>query len=145
MRKLACLLLVVIALEGWAQSPVLQPDLQPDRDGVYVPGGDVNAPKLVHTAPAEFPADWMGKGLKLRCIVSTVIGTDGRPKSMSVEEPKAGPFGTAAMEAIRQSEFKPGTLHGSPVPVRVEIWVPFVEGEKRAVPELMPIHLSFHP
>ena len=58
---------------------------------------------------------------------------------MHVEKPNAGPFGTAAIESINRSEFKPGMLHGAPVPVRVEVWVPFVEGEKRAVPEVMPL------
>ncbi len=137
MRKLALTLLVAAALQGWAQDSASQPD----KDGVYALGGDVKAPKLLHTAPAQFPADPRVNGVKYRCIVSAVIDADGKPGYMHVEEAQTGPFGEAAIEAVRQSEFKAGTLHGNAVPVRIEVWVPFVQGEKHAVPEVMPVEI----
>jgi TonB family protein len=100
-------------------------------------------PKLVHTTPAQFPADPRMQGKKFRCIVRMVVDANGKPNSMEVEEAGAGVFGTAAVDAINRSKFKPGTLHGKAVPVRIEVWVPFVEGEKHAVPEVMPLGISF--
>jgi TonB family protein len=139
MRKLTLILLFVAALRGWAQSPILAPD----KDGVYSPGGGIMPPRVVHTAPAQFPADARRKEKKYYCIVSTVIDVEGKPISMHVEEQDAGPFGAAAIEAVEESEFKPGLLDGEiPVPVRIEVWVPFVAGEKRAVPEVLPVKVE---
>jgi TonB family protein len=138
MRKLALTLLAVAALQGWAQDSASRPD----KDGVYGLGGDVKAPKLLHTAPAQFPADPQLNKMKYRCIIDLVIDADGKPSNMRVEEAQTGPFGEAAIEAVKLSEFKAGTLHGNAVPVRIEVWVPFVQGEKHAVPEVMPVEVD---
>lgn len=140
------LVMAAAATMAWATEPT------PDAYGVYVPGPEVNAPKLVHAVPAPYPSDSALAGAKHICILIVVIGEDGIPKSIqlanaigtiqlanAIESPFDGP----AIAAVQQSEFKPGTLHSRPVPVRIQMLVPFLSKNTPAVPEFYSLqHLS---
>jgi len=109
----------------------------PDTHGVYLPGLGVNAPKLVHGAPAPYPSDpELAAGAKHICTLIIVIGEDGIPRSIQLANTHGSPFDGPAIAAVKQSEFKAGSLHGKPVPVRIQIVVPFLSKADSALPEI---------
>jgi TonB family protein len=126
--------MIVIAASAQTADP------QPDKDGVYSPGDGVKSPKIVHTAPAHYPADPRLASFKHSCIVDSVIEPGGTQIGTQ-SEGEQSPFDSDAIEAVKASEFKPGTVHGKAVPVRVRVWVPFIPGEKNAVPEILPARI----
>jgi len=131
MRKMAVVLglLVVAGTLGWGQDRVPQPG----ADGIYFDYGGVKPPTLIHAEPAVIPAGSNLGGEKLLCALEVVVGADGFPKIIAVGG-KVGPLDEAAVAAVRQSQFAPGTLYGKPVPVRIFVWVPFLGADKAAIP-----------
>ncbi len=118
-----------------AIAPGQKPEPLPDKDGVYFPGFGVESPKLQHGVSAVYPSEPQVSTIKHVCALSAVIGTDGHPVSIQVENVRPSPLDEAAIAAVRQSIFSPGKVHGQPVSVRIEIWVSF-GGEGRPVPLL---------
>lgn len=118
-----------------ATSLLAQQTPRPDKNGVYVVYGEVKPARLVKTAAAVLPPDVSLMGEKHVCTLSVVVGADGIPMSVEVVNGQASPLDDAAIAAVRQSQFEPGTLKGKPVPVRIFVWVPFVGGEHPAIPE----------
>lgn len=125
-----------------------QRDPVPDADGYYVIERlekDVDPPKLVRPSPATFPNDSRVAAFKYSRIVTASIDASGKLIEAHVASPNPGPFDAPALDAVKNLEFEPAKLHGRPIPVKIEIWVPFVPGEVRAVPEVMPLKFTgFH-
>lgn len=149
MRKSALLpaLLVLAAGTAWAQqelppstdqgpTPTNPAPPTPDEDGVYRLGDGIVAPVLVDAVPAEYPPDATDADRPHSCVLSVVVGADGVPTGIQPLNPHAGPFDDAAIAAVRQSKFQPGTLDGKPVPVLVHVRVPFFHLAP-AVPRVM--------
>jgi TonB family protein len=123
---------VLLAAAGaWGQdlTPV------PDADGVYLPFEDVKPAKLLYAVEAVYPADPMLAQQKHVSTLDVTIGLDGVPAKVEVIGSKASPFDDAAIAAVRQSQFAPGTLEEKPVPVRIFVWVPFTGANRPATPE----------
>lgn len=114
----------------------------PDADGFYALDKGIDPPKPVHPTPAAIPNDPRLAGLKYSRIVAASIDANGKLVEAHVASPNPGPFDAPALDAVKSLEFEPAKLHGRPIPVRVEIWVPFVPGERRAVPEVMPLKFT---
>ncbi len=128
MRSSAVLFASMLLMNAIALSQKLEP--RPDKDGVYFPGFGVESPKLLHGVSAVYPSDPQVSTIKHVCALSAMIGTDGNPENIQVENARSSPLDEAAIAALRQSTFSPGKVHGQPVSVRIEIWVPF-SGEGR--------------
>jgi len=144
-RSSAVLMLLVGLVSGaFAQ----QSDPVPDADGYYSLERlekDVNPPKLVRPSSAPFPSDSRLAGLKYSRIVAASVDANGKLTEAHIVSPNPGPFDAPALDAVKNLEFEPAKLHGRPIPAKIEIWVPFVPGEKRAVPEIMPLKFTgFH-
>jgi TonB family protein len=112
---------------------------QPDADGVYLPFGEVKPPKLVKAVAAVLPSEASPNGEKHISTLSVVIGADGIPASIEVMNSRRDPLDDAAVAAVKQSQFEPGTLAGKPVPVRIFVWVPFTDPDRPAIPEAGPL------
>lgn len=112
---------------------------RPDADGVYSPGNGVTSPRLVHAVPAVYPSDATPLRSKVGRTLSVVIGRDGSASKIEASGDSSDPFTLAAIAAVRQSKFAPGTLHDSYVPVRVLVWIPMVPKGKPRLPALLPI------
>jgi TonB family protein len=97
----------------------------PDADGVYRPGPGIASPRLIHAVPAHYPPDAADTDRPHVCILSAVVGVDGNATSVHVTNPNAGPFDDSAIAAVTQSQFEPGALDGKPVPVLIQVRVPF--------------------
>jgi TonB family protein len=118
-----------------AASICAQQTQQPDKEGVYVPFRDVKPAKLVNAVAAVVPPEVSLAGGKHICTLSMVIGADGIPTNIEVVNSQKSPLDDAAIAAVKQSQFQPGSLNGNPVPVRAFVWVPFVAADHPATPE----------
>jgi TonB family protein len=88
-------------------------------------GGDVRAPVVMEKVEPVYTEEARKARIKGIVIVEAVIGRDGLVKNASVLKPL--PFGLdqAAVDAVKQWKFKPGTLDGKPVDVIFNLTVNF--------------------
>ena len=128
MRRLALLLFAFAAMPLFAQSP--SPALGPP----YRVGEDVKAPVVIKRVEPRYPEEARANRVSGIVILETVIDRTGAVRDVQVLKPL--PFGLdqAAVEAVRQWQFVPGTLDGEPVDVIFNLTVNFkldtvVEGE----------------
>ena len=98
---------------------------QPDKYGVYTPGEGVTPPKLLRGVAAVFPADKDLRGIVHISVLRVAVGREGAPSRIEVESLPNQSFDDAAIAAVRQSQFEPGTWNGGPVPAYMSVWVPF--------------------
>ena len=131
MRPIA-LIPLLLAATSFAQAP----EWQPDANGVWEIGYGPQPPRLVHAALAVVPAD-APSGNATSCFVSAVSAPDGSPTQVREVGGCPRPFASAAVAAVQQSRFEPGTHNGQPVPVRIALWVPFTPDHPDATPEII--------
>lgn len=96
-----------------------------DPSGAYRVGGDVKAPVLLHRVEPVYPAGAKHDGVSGIVILEVVIGKDGRVKDAVVLKGLPEGLSEAAVDAVRQWEFRPGTVKGEPVDVIFNISVNF--------------------
>jgi TonB family protein len=111
---------------------------RPDAEGVYFVGPQVTAPRLVRVMAAGYPSTapvgkHSGKVAGFT-VLSTVIGGDGNPTRIEVLHTHGNAYDAAAITAVKQSKFAPGLLAGKPVPVRIDVRIPFSANLVEAVP-----------
>jgi TonB family protein len=88
-------------------------------------GGDVKAPIVINRVEPSFTDEARKARISGIVILEVVIGRDGLVKTAEVLKPL--PFGLdqAAVDAVKQWTFKPGTLNGQPVDVIFNLTVNF--------------------
>jgi TonB family protein len=88
-------------------------------------GGDVRAPIVTERVEPSYTEEARKARINGIVILEVVIGRDGLVKEVSVLKPL--PFGLdqAAVDAVKQWRFKPGTLDGKPVDVIFNLTVNF--------------------
>ncbi len=89
-----------------------------------MPASEMTLPEPIHQVSPSYPEDARAAKEEGRIMVGAVVGVDGKPTDVHTEE---GPVSLrkAAMRAVMQWRFKPGTIDGKPVPVRLQIPVDF--------------------
>jgi TonB family protein len=105
----------------------------PDQDGVYSIGPGITPPVMVRPVPAAYPSDAVETDPPRLVILSATIGADGTAKNIFVVHPHSGAFDQSAIDAVKQSQFQPGSLDDNPVPVAIRLKVPFIR-LKPAIP-----------
>lgn len=80
-------------------------------------GGPVKAPVIVRRVELAYPA--LAKEARVQgvVIVETIVDRNGNVRSAKVLKPLPMGLDEAALAAVRQWKFKPGTLEGKPVDV----------------------------
>jgi TonB family protein len=93
-------------------------------------GGDVRAPVVVQKVEASYTEEARNARINGIVILEVVIGRDGLVKKASILKPL--PFGLdqAAIDAVTQWKFKPGTLNDKPVDVIFNIVINFKLDQK---------------
>jgi len=90
---------------------------------VYSPGNGVTSPTPISLAKASFPYGTQRKRIQGKVTVEFVVREDGTvdPWSVTVTHSVDPVYGldNAAVKAVEQSRFKPGTKDGQPVAVRI--------------------------
>lgn len=138
-RKIAwtLVLLVPAATSIWAQQEVAPstddgplkinpaPPI-PDKNGVYTMGPGIVAPVLIHAVPAAFPVGIPECDVPHMSILSAVVGVDGVASKIKVVDHAPSECDDSAIDAVKRSQFEPGSLDGTPVPVRIYIRIPFL-------------------
>jgi len=129
------LVLVAMAAAGlWGQDDAPTQDTPtPDADGVYQAYHGVRPATLEQAVAAVIPAGVSPAGGERITTLNVVVGKDGTVSKIEVVGPKS-PLDDAAIAAVKQSQFAPGTLDGKPVPVWAFVWVPFLGGDQPAIP-----------
>jgi TonB family protein len=80
-------------------------------------GGDVRAPEVITRVEPVYSIEARRAGITGIVILEAVIQKDGHVASVQVLKPLPMGLGEAAADALRQWEFRPGTLNGLPVDV----------------------------
>jgi len=96
-----------------------------DRPGAYRVGGDVKAPILIDRVEPIYPADARRDGISGIVILEVVVGKDGLVKDAVVLKGLPEGLSEAALDAVRQWKFRPGTLNGEPVDIIFNLTVNF--------------------
>ena len=111
--KLLCALALLAAASG-----------SPSQEPLRV-GGDVKAPVVIHRVDPVYPEQARKARISGIVILEAIIDETGRVTKATVLKPL--PFGLdqAALDAVKQWEFRPGTLNGTAVPVIFNMTVNF--------------------
>jgi TonB family protein len=110
---------------------------KPAADGAYFVGPRVIAPTLVRVMAAGYPYDVKPKKVPGLTVLSLIVGTDGAAHSIEVVRSHGEEFDASAINAIKLCQFAPGMLNGKPVPVHIDVLVPFHASHAQAVPTLV--------
>jgi protein TonB len=88
-------------------------------------GGNIKAPAKVRDVRPVYPAEAQSARIQGIVIIEATIGADGRVRQTRVLRPVSPLLDDAAVEAVRQWEYEPTLLNGSPVPVIMTVTVNF--------------------
>jgi protein TonB len=87
-------------------------------------GGQIRQPPLLRRVNPLYPPEARAEGVQGVVILEAVIGVDGRVCDTRILR-SIPLLDQAAIDAVRQWEYKPTLLNGAPVPVIVTVTVPF--------------------
>jgi TonB family protein len=88
-------------------------------------GNGVTAPTILSRVEPAYPKEPGSEKVNGAVVVSCVVGADGKATEIQVVKSLAPAFDAKAIDAVSQWVFKPGTLNGVPVKVRINIEVNF--------------------
>jgi protein TonB len=114
MRRLSIVALLVVVLV-----PVIA-NAQP-----YRVGGDVKAPVATYRVEPTYTEEARRERIGGIVILETLIDRNGVVKDVTILKPLPAGLSEAAVDAVKQWTFKPGTLDGQPVDVVFNLTVNF--------------------
>ena len=83
-------------------------------------------PSVIHAVPPKYPYEAAQKGIKGKVLVQFVLTKEGIAKEpIVVESSPEGVFDEAALEAVKQYKFNPGTIGGEAVDCIVKMPIVF--------------------
>jgi len=88
-------------------------------------GGDVKAPVVIHRVNPMYPDEARRSHISGIVILEVLIDKTGRVKDAVVLKPLPLGLDQAAIDAVRQWTFRPGTLNGEPVDVIFNLTINF--------------------
>ena len=86
-------------------------------------------PKLKKFVEAVYPEDKQKAGIGARVVLAIDVEDSGRVGNVEVVTSAGADFDVAAVAAVRQFEFEPAILDGTPVPVKIQYAYKFVVKE----------------
>jgi len=95
-------------------------DEQPLR---FPPG--TKPPVPIHTVEAEFSNEARAEHFQGVVVVSALVDVEGMPTDISIERSAGHGLDEKAVAAVSQYRFRPATLDGKPIAVRIRIEVSF--------------------
>ncbi|KZC41103.1 hypothetical protein RHOFW510R12_00565 [Rhodanobacter sp. FW510-R12] len=99
-------------------APLKRPDVPPREIATYR-----------NTEMPEYPLSAYGEeGAEGWVVLIVLVGPDGLPEGISVSRSVAPQIDEAAIAAVSQWKFEPGTLHGQPVPSWISVPIGFFRG-----------------
>lgn len=92
---------------------------------VYLPGGNITPPKLIHYVEPAVSHTSDAAFLEGTVRILTVVTRDGIPTELQVTKGLNADQDRAALKAVKQWRFRPGLKDGRPVNVKVTVEVEF--------------------
>ena len=112
------------------QGPVSQTGAEPVADAPEVVGEAV--PRAEINRPPEYPVLARRRGWEGTVMLAVDVGANGRVREVRIHESSSyGLLDEAALEAVEQWQFMPGTKNGRPIAMQVLVPVHFVLWEQR--------------
>ena len=93
--------------------------------GYYRIGGGVSSPVPIYDPDPEYSDEARKEKYQGTVILWVVIGSDGLPHQMKVQQSLGMGLDEKAMDAVKKWRFKPAMRNGQPVPVAVNVEVNF--------------------
>lgn len=97
----------------------------PADPAVLKVGGEVSAPRLLNGLEPGSNEFAQKNGIAGLTVFRTVVDAQGKPTEIAIARPIGFGLDEKAIDAIRNSHFKPATKDGQPVPVVVDLVVTF--------------------
>ena len=88
-------------------------------------GGDVKAPVVIQRVDPVYPAEARNDRIEGIVILEATIDRTGHVRNAVVLKPLPDGLSEAALDALKQWTFAPGTLDGKPVDVLFNVTVAF--------------------
>jgi TonB family protein len=89
-------------------------------------GADVKAPVVLHRVEPVYPEEYRLARISGIVIVQTAITENGTVEDVRLLRSVAPEMDMAAMDAVRQWTFQPGTINGKPAPVLFVLTINFL-------------------
>ncbi len=96
-----------------------------DSSAVYVAGGDVKPPKVIHYVEPAFSPSSQEAYVEGVVRIAAVVNLDGLPSNLEVTKGLNADEDKLAVEALKQWRFKPGTKNDRPVRVKINVEINF--------------------
>jgi protein TonB len=97
----------------------------PPGDAVLVPGGEVKSATVIHRVDPIFPRAALAGRMNGTVVVRCIIGRDGTCRDPEIASTTMAIFNQAAIDAVRQWRFAPGSYRGQVVDTYFELTVRF--------------------
>jgi TonB family protein len=97
--------------------------------GIEKVGGRVSAPRLVYGPDPEYSAEALDSKYEGFCVLSVVVGTDGRPSDIKIVQELGHGLDEKAVEAVKEWKFEPAMKDSKPVAVQIYVQVQFHRNE----------------
>lgn len=88
-------------------------------------GQGVTAPRAIYTPEPEFSETARKAGYQGTCVLSLVVGSDGKVRDVRVVRKLGMHLDEKAVEAVQNWTFEPGRKDGKAVPVQISVEVSF--------------------
>jgi TonB family protein len=96
-----------------------------DTPGAYKVGGGVSPPVPLNQVKAKFTDYARRKKIQGSCLISVIVGANGRPLNPKVTKSLDPGLDSNAIEAVNKYRFKPAMKNGVPIPVMITVEVNF--------------------
>ena len=106
---------------------VIRPPLEVDNvpPGVSLPGAGVSLPRILQSAKPIYPLDALRAKTEGTVVLQAVVRPHGVATDIAVVRSLGASLDERAIVALKQWRFAPGERAGQPVPVLVQIAIPF--------------------
>ena len=92
---------------------------------VYEAGPGITLPRVVKEVKPQYTRKAMDERVQGTVWLGCVVATNGRPTDITVTKALHPDLDEAAVDALEQWQFKPGSKDGEPVPVRITVELTF--------------------
>jgi TonB family protein len=88
---------------------------------IFHVGGDVTAPKAIYAPEPEFSEASRRAGYGGTCVLSVIVGSDGRPRDIRVVRKLGMQLDEQAIQALREWRFEAAQKAGKPVASLIDV------------------------
>lgn len=96
-----------------------------DSGKVYKIGNGASAPRAIYQPSPEYSEKARKKKFQGTCLLSLIVGADGKPHDVRVERALGLGLDEKAVECVKKWKFDPARKDGEPVAVEIHVEVSF--------------------